>query len=423
MSVYRWLLERPLYKNSFIFFVGTILAGLAGYLYQLAMSRMLSLSDFGELSSLLGLLALVGVPMAVVSTLTTRQVSMLQVRGSSASVSYLTRILTRGVIIGGGLLLLIFLLIGPWVKEYLHLDSLRPYYILAAALPLSFIMSIWRGVLPGLQRFRIFSTSQIIESGLKLFLAIGFVMVTWGLEGALAAQLIASAIAACFVGWSLRDIFAIPPVPVSLSHLRVAVATVFIWTLALAALQSMDVILVKRFFVPDEAGVYAAFSLLGKIIFFGATSIAGVLLPMATELYETGKHDAHRRLLYLSLALVSGLAGLGLMLYWLAPTLIVRIFLGARYVPFADYLFWFGVMGFCLSVVQILATYFLSIERRWFLFILGLAPLLEVVLVYQFHGSLLAVLKIFVTVLGLLAIALFGCLLLSRARRLAESEI
>ncbi len=421
--LYHWLLDRPLYKNSFIFFVGTITAGLGGYLYQLAMSRMLSLADFGALSSLVSVFGLVGVPISVVGTLTIRQVAALQAHGSLGSVSYLVRRLTQASIWGGGVLFLLFLLAGSAVKQYLQLDSSWPYYILIVGLPLSFITAIWQGVLPGLQRFRVFSTSQIIVSVLKLFLAIGFVFLSWGVTGAIGATLIASVVATVFVGWHLRDIFSFTPEPVTLAHLKTIAGVIFVWTLSLAALQSLDVILVKRFFAPDEAGVYAAFSLLGKIIFFGATSVAGVLLPMATELYEAGKHAAHRRLLRLSLGLTAGLAGLGVTTYWLVPATIIRIFLGARYLPFGEYLVWFGLLGFCLSVVQILAVYFLSIGRRWFLLMLALAPILEVVLVYTFHDSLLTVLKIFVAILAVLALSLFGVFRFARSEQTVGADI
>ena len=62
----------------------------------------------------------------------------------------------------------------------------------------------------------------------------------------------------------------------------------------------VDIVYVGMFVVKGlmlTAGLYAAMNLLGKIIFFVCTAIAGVLFPMATELFESGNHAEHRRLM------------------------------------------------------------------------------------------------------------------------------
>jgi len=54
--------------NSLIFFIGSFLVGIGSYLYQFLTARMLTVEVYGELQSLLAILAVIGIPIGVIST-------------------------------------------------------------------------------------------------------------------------------------------------------------------------------------------------------------------------------------------------------------------------------------------------------------------------------------------------------------------
>ena len=55
-------------SNSFIFFIGSFLVGIASYLYQFLMARMLPIEAYGELQSLLAVLTIAGIFSGVILT-------------------------------------------------------------------------------------------------------------------------------------------------------------------------------------------------------------------------------------------------------------------------------------------------------------------------------------------------------------------
>ncbi len=399
-------MTQPLYKNSLIVFIGTVVAGFGSYLYQLAMGRMLSLQDFGTLAALMSFFSFVLVPTGTLTTVTTQVVAGLKAKERYGAIRYvLTRLTRLFAWIGVGLFFF-FLLLTPLVAQFLKLHDRLPYIILSTIALAAFLSSIWRGLLNGLQRFHDAAVNSIVEIFLKLLLAVGLVAASLGLVGAVSATVIASLGVLVLVRWQLRDVMGWKKEPIALHPFISLFSFVFVWTIAVTALLSIDLLLVKRFFSAEETGLYAAMNLMGKIILFASTSIAGVLFPMATELFEAGNHFAHRRLMVKALQLVLFLAAAGVVCYSLFPSFFVTILFGRRYLSFANYLPFFGIIALLLSVIHLLATYFLSIRRRRFLIVLFCAVIAEALLMTMYHATMMQILTILIAVFGLLALTL-----------------
>lgn len=399
-------MTRLLYKNSFILFVGTLISGFGGYLYQLAMGRMLSLEDFGTLAALVSFFSFVLIPAGALATVTTQVIAGLKAKEQYGAIRYVTMRLTRLFVWIGVGLFFFFLLVTPLVVQFLKFHDRLSYSILSLTALIAFLSAIWRGLLGGLQRFKDSSINSAVESFLKLLLAVGLVLVAFGLVGAVSATVIASLFALALLRWQLRDILRWKEESIALRPFIPLFSFVFVWTIAVTALLSIDLLLVKRFFSAEETGLYAAMNLMGKIILFASTAIAGVLFPMATELFEAGNHNEHRRLMIKTLQLALFVAVAGVALYSLFPSFFVTILFGRRYLPFALYLPYFGVVALFLSVIQLLATYFLSIHRRQFLVILFCAVAAEAFLMMLYHATISQVLTVLIAVFGSLCVIL-----------------
>jgi len=70
----------------------------------------------------------------------------------------------------------------------------------------------------------------------------------------------------------------------------------------LSSFISTDVILVKHFFSPVQAGLYGGMSLIGKVIFYFTAPIPTVMFPLLIKRHA--KNQSFNRLFYLSLFLV-----------------------------------------------------------------------------------------------------------------------
>jgi len=390
--------------------MGAIITGFGNYLYQVLMGRMLSLQDFGTLAALVNFFAFASVPVGALTTITIQKVAVLKAHNQFGELRYvLFRLMKVFAMVGIGLAVLFLLFTIP-VTKFLRLDSVRPYVILSIATSFIALTALLRGALPGLQRFKELSWNTILDSVVKLGLAMLFVTLSFGIAGAVGAVAIASALACgVLVVKFIKEFRNITPQAISLADLPHLGIIVVSWTLALTTLQNIDMIFVKRFFSADEAGLYAAMSILGKIIFFASTSVAGVLLPMAIELYEAGNHQAHRKLMVRALLLLLCIGLIGLFFYWFMPSFIVSILFGVRYLPFVQYLPKFALVAVGLSIVQLFASYFLAIRRKWFLVVLIGAPVVEGVVLFFFHASVDQVINTLILVVSSLAclLALF----------------
>lgn len=403
-----------LYRNSSIFFIGNIVAGVGGYAYQVAMGRMLSVEEYGTLASLVSLFSLLSMPAGALSTAVIHRVAILKGQSRLGVVRFFTRKLSWFFGIIGLTLFLLLIALAPLMREWFHLSRGASYSIFSVTLGLAFLIALWRGILSGLQRFVTVSWVATLESVVKFILAVVLVSVLHGMNGAVLAIVLSMGLSAVLFGRSLRVLRTYPEEHAAWSELPKNFLMVVLWTFAITALSSVDVLIVKRYFSAGDTGLYAALSLIGKIILFASSSISAVLFPMATELYESGNHVRHRVLLWKAMAITVGISGMATLLYALMPKFIIHLIFGGRYDAFASYLYLFGALAGLLAVVQLLATYLLSIQKKLFVIVLSLAPIVEVVLLMKFHTSIAEILHVSLAVFGSLALILFMSFLRDR---------
>jgi O-antigen/teichoic acid export membrane protein len=79
-------------------------------------------------------------------------------------------------------------------------------------------------------------------------------------------------------------------------------------TLSTNSLIMTDVLLVKHYFDPHSAGIYASLSTLGKIIFYGTGPISSVMFPLISKRFSENK--SFGKVFMMSLVLTSGLSSI-----------------------------------------------------------------------------------------------------------------
>lgn len=413
--------NNSLYKNSSIFFIGNIVAGAGGYAYQVAMGRMLSVEEYGTLIALVSLFSLFSMPAGALSTAVIHRVAVLKGQSRLGVVRFFTRKLSYIFAMIGVVLFLLLIALGPLIRQWFHLQSVGSYRFFSVTLGLVFLIALWRGVLSGLQQFITISWISTLESVTKFLAAVVLVGLLHGMNGA-ALAIVFSLICSSLLLWrALRVLKIHPEEKAPWSELPNNFSFIILWTFAITALSSVDILIVKRYFSASDTGLYAALSLIGKIILFASSAISSVLFPMATELFESGNHRHHRLLLWKALGLTVGISGIAIILYALMPQFIIHIIFGGRYDAFASQLYLFGALAGLLAVVQLLATYLLSIQKKLFIVVLSLAPLVEVLLLMQFHKSITELLYISFGVFASLAVVLFISFLRDRVSEAIQS--
>lgn len=185
-------------------------------------------------------------------------------------------------------------------------------------------------------------------------------------------------------------------------------------TTGLIALANADLMLVKKFMEPENAGLYGALILMGKSIFY-------VLAPLVAVAYSffTGSEtrDDSQRILLLLTGLFS-LAGVGAFaVYWFFPDLIISILFGSQYLVLRSLLWWSAMYGFLYSLVMLFG-HFLMAKSSWWGGVSILALVFQIGVIYFFHTSIEQVVKL--TILSLLILS--GLYLLSTSMVLLKDR-
>ena len=131
----------------------TLLASGVNYASNLVFSRMLTPALFGDLSALLALSVLVGVPMTAAQTRVAERVASFSAAGQWDRVQYVVRhaavhLATWGVAITG-----VYVLCIPLVKKLLDLQAIGPALALTPLIFVMVVLPVLQGALQGMERY------------------------------------------------------------------------------------------------------------------------------------------------------------------------------------------------------------------------------------------------------------------------------
>jgi len=392
------LKNNHLIKGSLIILIGSLTTGFGNYLFNIFMGRMLGPVDYGILASLLSLTYIIGVPSQTINFVVSKYVAEMQGAKQWGKIAVFLKQIFKKVFILGIFAIILFFSLIFFLKNFLHLPSYFPLIILGIILFLSFIYPTATGGLLGLEKFTDLTINNILMIITKLGLGILLVYLGWKVQGALLAIVISSLLVISHAFYQLKLPKEQAVLNINVEKLLAYSKGVFWTSLCLTALFNLDVILVKHFLSPTDAGYYAVLSLLGKIIFFITASVSTVLFPLSAKNHSQGKEDGS--LLKLALFVVFLVSLTITLLYFSFPTFLISILFGASYLPATAYVGWIGIIFTFYSLINILVIYNLSIGRFNFLYFLILGIALQIGLLSFFHANLWQIIYVMIGVMG-----------------------
>jgi O-antigen/teichoic acid export membrane protein len=389
-----------------LLFVSMTIVNAGNYLFNLILGRLLGPAAFADLSLIVTLLLVLTLVTSALQLVAAKFAAVHTANNDPASLSGLRRWLSRWAWGVGGALLLFFALGAPWLQAFFRTQSLWPFVLFGIGVPIYFAQGVDRGLLQGQTRFGVLALTYQAEMWVRLIAALGFVAIGWSVNGAVAG-LTLSLVATWLVARSAA--VGLPPAVALVSSERTAIMT-FVGP-AVAALvgqvliTNSDILIVKRYFEPVEAGQYAALALIGRIVFFATFSVVSVMFPIVAQKHEKG--EPHRYLFGVSLLLV-GVVSAGIIIATaIVPELIVSVLFGAAYVSIAPMLWLLAVATTLYALSNVVINYRLSTGFTHGTLIAVATGVLQVIALLIFHDSLIQV----VSVLILVNTALFGTLL------------
>jgi len=195
-------------------------------------------------------------------------------------------------------------------------------------------------------------------------------------------------------------------VPIDFKELFLATVSFLLLTIP----YTLDLILVN----PEFRAEYSGVSLLGKLVYFAAITIASVMFARISNL--TKKAEITKSLLVaLSLSVIIGLGTTAVLVIF--KDSIISLSIGEKYLSVAPYLWIFGLCMTGYALVYMIANYFIT--QRYYIYILVLlvCSLLQVYLFSVRNESLEMVIVNQVIVYLVLTLGTFGMLTLNLRKK------
>jgi O-antigen/teichoic acid export membrane protein len=407
---------RKFLNNNLLILILLNSSNIFNYLFQLFVGRAMLPEDYGKFNALNSMAVILSAPVAVLPLVFSRQTIKLAQTSFSMVKALLSKSLRGILFISAGAFLIGTLAI-PWFKEFLHLSTELPILIMLSYLSLSLISPIPLGVLQGLHRFLPFGLGISSISLVRFLAGMLFVLVLgWGVNGALLAGVTGMCMAIVISLWSVRDILKQPQESLpagTFKELGKFSLPVFCSTTMLMAVGNLDIVLVRHYCSPDEAGLYSAAAVIGRIALYLPMALVAVLFPEVVKSQEKGEKGYH--LVWITFGLTALIGGGFAFFCYLWPEITITILFGDKYLSSAPLLQVISISMAFLAMANVIFIYQLAHSNFGFLWPQFLGIILVLSLVISFHGSALTIAKaILVSVVVTLLGALIHFLILQR---------
>ncbi len=361
------------------------------YLFQVAIARNLSVEDFGIFNSLNSLVVILSAPLSIISIIFSRSSAKLSIK-SISSVKTLIISGLKFMVIASTAAFFSGILAMPLIKQYLHISLNLPIIFMIIQWSLSFLVPVIMGVLQGLKRFEAFGLGSGSYSVTRLLTGFLFVMVLgWGINGAILAEVLGSIAIITLGYWFLRDVMSTTQEHLGENlwkDMRSFIFPTAVFTSISLLLVNADIIMVRHY-CPNEAGLYAIASILGKICLFLPGAFNYVLFPEAVLANESEKEGS--RFLWITLGLTSLFAGGAAFMFCMFPSQVIALFFGIKYQDAAPILQYISISMALMAMTNVIATNSLAHSEFSFLWPLGGGVIMCLTLIFLFHDSSLQI--------------------------------
>lgn len=354
-------------------------------------ARALGPAEFGALGSLLAAYLIVSLPLSTLSLLFAKSVATFAAHQNTAGIASLLRIGLASLCLLGTMGLSVIALTRSQIATFLRISSSGPVILIGLAIACAPSLFAVRGALQGLQNFAHLSFNISFEAAIRFLGVVFLVGVGLGLNGAIGAYGLAPLLALAIGLFSLRGFLTRegPLEKFSLQALSQNWLGFFVLFTCMAAMNQIDVVVVKHFFSPEEAGLYHAAASLGKTLLFIAGILNHTMFPKVTEAQARGVNSLP--ILKEYLAYVIGLCTLGIVTIWVAAPQLLWVTFGQSYVGAAPLLRLFGLAAGLMALVSVLVHYRAAANDMWPLRAIVLATAGESLALWFIHPALSAV--------------------------------
>lgn len=394
--------KNPLFSGSAVMIGGSMLANVVNYAYHLIVGRLLGPVDYGILASLFSILYIVGI---VPTSTSIAIVKFISSSKTKKDVSIVYNSINRFVFRASIIIATLTILASPYIAKFLQINNVLLIVLISPILFLSLLTLVNQATSQGLLKFMGFVLPTLVSSLGKLVFGIILIILgfnvfgaMWGIVlGAMFAYFISILFVKNIINNKQKVVYDLKP------FLKYSFP-VLIQSLAFTSLFTTDIILVKHFLSPFDAGIYAALSTLGKIIFFASSPISAVMFPVIVN--KKTKGEKYYKVFWISFFSTLAISSIIVILYYLLPNLAIGILYGRQYLSASVALVWMGIFTLFYTMSILLVNFSLSIGKIKIIVIPVLAAVMQGIFLWYYHANIIQVIQVSSTICILMFLGL-----------------
>jgi O-antigen/teichoic acid export membrane protein len=268
-------LHARILSGSFVLLLGSGLATATNFIYNVAVARFLGPTGYGHATAVYTLLVLISAATLSFQIVAAKVVAQQDGLEEKQAVyrGFHRASWACGVLIA----LLLFLFQRP-IANYLNLPS--PILVALLAIGVAFYVPLGsrRGYIQGVCGFRSLATNLVLEGIVRLGGSLLLIQFGFGVRGVVAAN--AAAVVVAY--FAAVPTLGIPRIsnPLLLQNALRETVQAMVFFSGQVLINNCDIVLVKHFFLPTTAGLYAAVAMVGRVIFTFSSAVINSMFPL-----------------------------------------------------------------------------------------------------------------------------------------------
>jgi O-antigen/teichoic acid export membrane protein len=316
-------LRQKLLGGSLTLLVGSGLVGVANLVYNVITARMLGPTGFAHVTAVYTLLMLASAITLAFQAVCAKYVASHESCEDKAAIFSSLHLKSWMAGIGLGLLLFIF---NRVITKYLNLPDQVLISLLAIGTAFYIPLGVRRGYIQGVHAFSSLAANFMVEGLVRLGGAYFLIKFGLGAEGAVLASVIA-VVASYLLARPHPRLASFTKMKIPITSGEGVQAIVFF--AGQGAINNFDIVLMNHFFVPEQAGIYAAVSLVGRLINMFAWSVVNTMFPVSAAARSSDREA--RPVLFMSLTMVFLILSVLILGLWAIPSFLWRTLFGAHF--------------------------------------------------------------------------------------------
>jgi O-antigen/teichoic acid export membrane protein len=404
-------------NGSMIMLLGTGLVSAFNFGYNVAMARLLGPALFGHVSAMATLLMLFSA-IALSFQLVCAKYIARNHQPTVRTILY-DAMLRRAWLVAAAIGLALVLTSKP-IAYLLRLPSAGLVMVLAVGIAFSVPLGVKRGALQGLCSFIPLSSNFVIESITKFVAALLLVWLGYSVYGAVGA--ISASVMVAFLATRIGLKKTDEPAASEHSSLRLHFQEgmqAIVFFVGQVVINNIDILLVKYFFAPEDAGMYAAVALFGRLLYFACWSIISAMFPVSAA---SPRDEKPSHVLRTPLLLVIALSSVFILTVTFIPKFVIALILGPQFAHADALLGLYAAATAIYAVSVVLIAYEMSrriANTGWLQLVISGLTVLGIAI---FHGDLKEVIVVQIVTMTILLVLVSTPFLRGVARARPKEE-